>query len=64
MNRQEANQAILKIISEAAELFPDLRFSQVLSFLNLEKLGLYEESAITLKIAESILKDYKAPRED
>ena len=50
-SRQEANRAILKLLSEAVEKNPDLRFHQLLQSLGIEIPHIdqfYEESSKTL----------------
>ena len=50
-SRQEANRAILKLLSEAVEKNPDLRFHQLLQSLGIEiphTDQFYEESSKTL----------------
>ena len=50
-SRQEANRAILKLLSEAVEKNPDLRFHQLLQSLGIEVPHtdqFYEESSKTL----------------
>jgi hypothetical protein len=57
--RQSANLNILQDIKFIIEQYPDLRFTQILSILNLDKDNFYEESTVTLnkvrmKVAEII----------
>jgi hypothetical protein len=57
--RQSANLNILQDIKFIIEQYPDLRFTQILSILNLDKDNFYEESVVTLnkvrmKVAEII----------
>ena len=50
-SRQDANRAILKLLSEAIEKNPDLRFHQILQSLGIEIPHVdqfYEESSKTL----------------
>lgn len=50
-SRQEANRAILKLLSEAVEKNPDLRFHQILQSFGIEVPHtdqFYEESSKTL----------------
>ena len=46
--RQTANLEILKILDMIVNRFPDLRFTQILTNLNLDKDLFYEESVDTL----------------
>lgn len=46
--RQTANLEILKILDIVVNRFPDLRFTQILTILNLDKDLFYEESVDTL----------------
>ena len=47
--RQTANLEILKILDMIVNRFPDLRFTQILTNLNLDKDLFYEESVDTLE---------------
>jgi hypothetical protein len=47
--RQTANLEILKILNTIVSQFPDLRFTQILTNLNLDKDLFYEESVDTLE---------------
>jgi hypothetical protein len=47
--RQTANLEILKILNMIVNRFPDLRFTQILTILNLDKDLFYEESVDTLE---------------
>ena len=47
--RQTANLEILKILNIVVNRFPDLRFTQILTILNLDKDLFYEESVDTLE---------------
>ena len=47
--RQSANLEILKILNMIVNRFPDLRFTQILTNLNLDKDLFYEESVDTLE---------------
>ena len=47
--RQTANLEILKILDIVVNRFPDLRFTQILTILNLDKDLFYEESVDTLE---------------
>lgn len=47
--RQIANLEILKILNIVVNRFPDLRFTQILTILNLDKDLFYEESVDTLE---------------
>ena len=47
--RQTANLEILKILNTVVNRFPDLRFTQILTILNLDKDLFYEESVVTLE---------------
>ena len=47
--RQTANLEILKILNTVVNRFPDLRFTQILTILNLDKDLFYEESVDTLE---------------
>ena len=56
-SRQEANRAILKLLSEAVEKNPDLRFHQLLQNLGIEVPytdQFYEESIKTLEILSAM----------
>lgn len=56
--RQEANQTILNLLSEAVEKNPDLRFHQLLQFLGIELPRtdqFYEESSQTLETLRSMI---------
>lgn len=56
--RQEANQTILNLLSEAVEKHPDLRFHQLLQFLGIELPRtdqFYEESSQTLETLRSMI---------
>ena len=46
--RQTANLEILKILNMIVNRFPELRFTQILTNLNLDKDLFYEESVDTL----------------
>jgi hypothetical protein len=46
--RQTANLEILKILDIVVNRFPDLRFTQILTILNLDRDLFYEESVDTL----------------
>ena len=46
--RQTANLEILKVLDMIVNRFPDLRFTQILTILNLDKDLFYEESVDTL----------------
>lgn len=52
MNRQEANQEIVKRIAAIVDKHPELRFGQIMSMLSLEETLFYEESTTTLKLAK------------
>jgi len=47
--RQSANLEILKILDMIVNRFPQLRFTQILTILNLDKDLFYEESVDTLE---------------
>ena len=47
--RQSANLEILKILDTIVNRFPQLRFTQILTNLNLDKDLFYEESVDTLE---------------
>ena len=47
--RQTANLEILKILDMIVNRFPQLRFTQILTILNLDKDLFYEESVDTLE---------------
>ena len=47
--RQTANLEILKILDIVVNRFPDLRFTQILTILNLDRDLFYEESVDTLE---------------
>jgi hypothetical protein len=47
--RQIANLEILKILNTVVNRFPDLRFTQILTILNLDKDLFYQESVDTLE---------------
>jgi len=57
MDRLDYNRKILEIISEITEMYPDLRFHQVLSLLNMEKIPdrFYEESEVTYKLLVEVV---------
>lgn len=46
--RQTANLEILKILDMIVNRFPEMRFTQILTILNLDKDLFYEESVDTL----------------
>jgi hypothetical protein len=46
--RQEINRQILELLTQINARFPDLRFSQLLHAVNIEKLDFNEESSVTL----------------
>jgi hypothetical protein len=46
--RRTANLEILKVLDMIVNRFPDLRFTQILTILNLDKDLFYEESVDTL----------------
>lgn len=46
--RQTANLEILKILDMIVNRFPEIRFTQILTILNLDKDLFYEESVDTL----------------
>ena len=47
--RQIANLVIISLLSKIVEKYPELRFCQILTILNLDKDKFYEESVDTLK---------------
>ena len=47
--RQTANLEILKILDMIVNRFPEMRFTQILTILNLDKDLFYEESVDTLE---------------
>ena len=47
--RQSANLEILKILDMIVNRFPEMRFTQILTILNLDKDLFYEESVDTLE---------------
>jgi len=60
MTRQEANKEILEILGRMAEMYPDLRFQQMLYISEVSNYGgedkFYEESESTLDILKYALR--------
>lgn len=48
-SRQDCNKEILSILMDIVEKYPELRFQQILSILNLDNDGFYIESCDTLE---------------
>lgn len=46
--RKEINRQILELLGQINDKFPDLRFGQLLSAVNIERLDFNEESSVTL----------------
>lgn len=59
--RQTANLEILKILNTVVNRFPDLRFTQILTILNLDKDLFYEESVDTLEHIKKQLEGKLSP---
>jgi len=57
LNRVKFNEAILRELSALVQAYPHLRFTQILTMLDLDKDRFYEESDQTLrKIKEMVTK--------
>ena len=57
MNRSESNLAILNLLFKIVYKHPELRFTQMLSLLDLDKDKFHEESSVTLKNIENWVKN-------
>ena len=57
MNRSESNLAILNLLFKIVYKHPELRFTQILSLLDLDKDKFHEESSVTLKNIENWVKN-------
>ena len=53
--RQEYNKKIIKLLELVVEKYPDLRFCQILSTLDLDKNNFHEESDVTYKVIKDII---------
>lgn len=57
MNRSESNLAILNLLFKIVYKHPELRFTQILSLLDLDQDKFHEESSVTLKNIENWVKN-------
>lgn len=57
MNRSESNLAILNLLFKIVYKHPELRFTQILNLLDLDKDKFHEESSVTLKNIETWVKN-------
>jgi hypothetical protein len=55
-NRQVSNFGIIILLIKIVKQYPELRFCQILTILNLDKDRFYEESVDTLKRIDSKVK--------
>lgn len=55
-SRQECNKEILSILTDIVEKYPELRFQQILSILNIDNDGFYIESCDTLEYLKNRVK--------
>lgn len=55
-SRQECNKEILSILMDIVEKYPELRFQQILSILNIDNDGFYIESCDTLEYLKNRVK--------
>ena len=56
--RQTANLEIISLLSNIVEKYPELRFCQILTILNLDKDKFYEESVDTLKELQKLAEKF------
>jgi hypothetical protein len=55
--RQRYNRKILDAIAEISEMYPNLRFNQILALLNLtDRDAYYQESKVTYTILSEVVK--------
>jgi len=56
--RQTANLEIISLLSNIVEKYPELRFCQILTILNLDKDRFYEESVDTLQELKKLAENF------
>lgn len=57
-NRKKYNKEILEVIFKMIDLYPDLRFRQILGILQLDSDGFYEEPEETYKHIKEIIEKF------